>query len=182
LNSLDISINVSTSLVADSIWCELNDNGTIYYLENFSSYDWNYSFSFLDTGKYNVTCYGNDSLGNLLDEKIHYFYVLADKNVEVSKEINFVDDNLYLINLSVFNYGSWDDYRLVDFVDRRFDYDNFSILPNGNFSVNGLIKGDVLYWDLILPDFGLENIVYYVNSSAFMSSYELQNNYLVGFD
>jgi len=103
-----IFMNVTTDLIAQNIWCNV-DGTSLYNLTNISLYNWTNSTN-LVTGYYNITCSGNDTIGNILTPITHYFLILPDKNIKIEKSIKAQNSNNYVVNLNFTNSGKWEDH------------------------------------------------------------------------
>jgi hypothetical protein len=174
----NVSLKENSSNV-DKVWFEINNNGTKYYLSNVTEYNWSNNLT-LSTGHYNVTFYGNDTVGNMFKSKTNVFFVYPDKKIKIKKYIFSLNNNIYKIKLEIYNFGFWRNYTLLDYIPTNCVAYNFSKLYNDSFNISvGNYKGKYLLWNLSLTNPESLNVSYYINIT---NSTKISDLYLTSLD
>ena len=122
-----LNITLGSDLPLNASWYSIN-LGTNMSMSFLSPTLWNSSI-LLGTGYYIITAYANDSLNNLMSTE-HYFYVLPDKHIRVSKSISSLGDSQYQIKYNFTNFGEWKNHTLLELIPSTILKNSSTIVPN----------------------------------------------------
>lgn len=131
-----LNITLSSSLPLSSSMYSISLGANVF-MNSINSTLWNGSES-LSTGFYVIDIFANDTVNNQVTLR-HYFYILPDKHIRISKRVfSLSSQNTYGAEYNFVNYGKWTNYSLLELIPPYFSklgssllQDSTQIFPSG---------------------------------------------------
>ena len=172
-----IPLNITTLIEANNSWFEVDNNGTIFSMTKFSTFNWGEILLIYSRFYHNISFYADDEVGNIANKNTT-IYIVPYKDLYVDKKIVSIGNNSYKVVLNLTTFGDWENYSIIDFIDSNFTFYNVSPLYNDSFVVLGeKYLGNVLVWNFTLISPASQSVSYYFNGSL---DHNLENNFVMG--
>lgn len=178
-----VLFNITAGSVISNVSYYLNGDTSINYtMVSDDNLTWLANSSILASGNYNVTYQYDGGCGILEMVDGGSFAYILNKTVDASKQISSTSSNMYLVELSVQNYGSnTTNVTLYDYIDTpEFAFGSFTTLYSfANTTDGGVYNGTILGWNLSLAPGAVTYINYSIVSSA-STDYKVANQHVFG--